>query len=216
MDREVVHQELEGAREDFHRLVAGATEDDLRRRSNGTRWTNKQLLFHMLLGYLILRALSVLVRLFGRLPDGVSRTYARILNSATRPFDAVNYLGSRLGGTTLTTRRMEIMFDHVIAKLHRRLDAEDDADLARGMHYPVRWDPFFTDYMTLADLYRFPTRHFHFHRRQLSLGEVKPPNRWPQRPLGDKMSGGREGDSDADDQRRRPTGDGGGHRDPHR
>lgn len=173
VDREVVHQELEEAREAFHRLIADATEADLRHRSNGTRWTNKQLLFHMLLGYLILRALRVLVRLFGRLPDGASRTYVRILNSATTPFDAVNYVGSRLGGTTLTTHRMEVMFDHVIAKLHHRLDAESDADLARGMHYPTRWDPFFTDYMTLADIYRFPTRHFHFHRRQLSFGSPR-------------------------------------------
>jgi hypothetical protein len=171
MDREVVHQELEDARMAFHHLVATATKGDLRRLSTGTRWTNRQLLFHMLLGYLILRALTILVRLFGRLPDGVSRTYARLLNSATTPFDTVNYLGSRLGGATLTTRRMEIMFDRVVAKLHRRLDAESDADLARGMHYPTRWDPFFTDYMTLADVYRFPTRHFHFHRRQLSFGD---------------------------------------------
>jgi hypothetical protein len=155
MDREVVHRELEVARVSFHQLVAAASEGDLRRPSNGTRWTNKQLLFHMLLGYLILHALRLLVLLFGRLPDGASRSWARLLNAATRPFGAVNYLGSRLGGTTLSTRRMEIMFDHVIAKLHRRLDAESDADLARGMHYPTRWDPFFTDYMTLADVYHF-------------------------------------------------------------
>lgn len=171
MDREAVHRELEDARVSFHRLVAAAGEGDLRRPSNGTRWTNKQLLFHMLLGYLILRALRLLVLLFGRLPDGASRGYARLLNAATRPFDAVNYLGSRLGGSTLSTRRMEVMFDHVIAKLHRRLDAESDADLARGMHYPTRWDPFFTDYMTLADVYHFPTQHFEFHRRQLTLAE---------------------------------------------
>ena len=31
------------------------------------------------------------------------------------------------------------------------------------MHYPVTWDPFFASYMTLADLYRYPTRHFRFH-----------------------------------------------------
>jgi len=164
-----VHQELEGVRSIFHRLVADASDDDLRRPSNGTRWTNKQLLFHMLLGYLILRALTILVRVFGRLPDSVSRGYATLLNKATKPFDAVNYLGSRLGGTTLSTHRMEIMFDHVIAKLHRRLDAESDTDLARGMHYPTRWDPFFRDYMTLADVYRFPTQHFEFHRQQLTL-----------------------------------------------
>jgi hypothetical protein len=177
MDREVVHQELEAARATFHHLVATATAADLRRQSDGTRWTNKQLLFHMLLGYLILRALTRLVRVFGRLPDGVSRTYARFLNKATRPFDAINYLGSWAGGTTLTTRRMAIMFDHVIAKLHQRLDAESDAALDRGMHYPTRWDPFFTDYMTLADVYRFPTRHFQFHQRQLSFGDHSGPSR---------------------------------------
>jgi hypothetical protein len=171
MDREAIHRELEDARVNFHRLVAAASEDELRRPSNGTRWTNKQLLFHMLLGYLILRALRLLVLLFGRLPDGASRGYARLLNAATRPFDAVNYLGSRFGGSTLSTRRMEVMFDHVIAKLHRRLDGESDADLARGMHYPTRWDPFFTDYMTLADVYHFPTQHFEFHRHQLTLTE---------------------------------------------
>lgn len=92
------------------------------------------------------------------------------MNKGTRPFDAVNYLGSRAGGT-LSTRWMEVMFDRVIAALHRRLDAESDADLGRGMHYPTRWDPFFTDYMTIADLYRFPTQHFAFHRRQLTLTE---------------------------------------------
>ncbi|MFF3336201.1 hypothetical protein ACFYWX_42905 [Streptomyces sp. NPDC002888] len=39
------------------------------------------------------------------------------------------------------------------------------------MHYPTRWDPFFRDVMTIADLYRYPTRHFGFHRRQLTLPE---------------------------------------------
>jgi hypothetical protein len=174
MDREVIHQELEEARANFHRLVASADDAGLARLSDGTRWTNKQLLFHMLLGYLILRALRRLVLLFGRLPDGASRSYARLLNGGTRPFDAVNYVGSRLGGNTLSTHRMDVMFDHVITKLRRRLDAESDADLARGMHYPTRWDPFFTDYMTLADVYRFPTQHFEFHRRQLTLDEPAP------------------------------------------
>ncbi|MGW3964246.1 hypothetical protein ACWED2_30830 [Amycolatopsis sp. NPDC005003] len=56
-----------------------------------------------------------------------------------------------------------------MAALDRRLDREPEADLARGMHYPTRWDPFLQDYMTLADIYRFPTQHYDFHRRQLTL-----------------------------------------------
>jgi hypothetical protein len=86
----------------------------LGRPSNGARWTNEQLLFHMLLGYLIMRALLTLVRLFSRLPAGVSRAYARLLNTATTPFNAVNYIGSSLGGIFLGRDRMAAMFDRVI------------------------------------------------------------------------------------------------------
>jgi DinB family protein len=169
MDRSLVHEEFERARREFHELVERADDAALRRRSNGTRWNNRQLLFHMLLGYLIIRALLGLVRVFGRLPRGASRGYARLLNAGTKPFDVVNYLGSYAGGNTLSPHRMVAMFDHVINKLHRRLDAESEADLERGMHYPTRWDPFFKDYMTLADVYHFPTQHFDFHRQQLTL-----------------------------------------------
>ncbi|NIK59860.1 DinB family protein [Kribbella shirazensis] len=169
MDRQSVHDELERARADFRQLVESADEEGLRRPSNGTRWNNRQLLFHMLLGYLIIRALLRLVRIFGRLPKGASRAYARLLNAGTRPFDQVNFLGSYAAGHTVSPERMVIMFDHVISKLHQRLDAESDTDLARGMHYPTRWDPFFNDYMTLADVYHFSTQHYDFHRRQLTL-----------------------------------------------
>jgi hypothetical protein len=171
MDRQSVHDELERVRADFRQLVESADDDALRRPSNGTRWNNRQLLFHMLLGYLIIRALLRLVRVFGRLPLVASRIYANVLNAATRPFDEVNFLGSYAAGHTVSPARMVVMFDHTVAKLHRRLDAETDADLARGMHYPIRWDPFFKDYMTLADVYHFPTQHYDFHRRQLTLDE---------------------------------------------
>jgi hypothetical protein len=169
MDRQVVHAELERARQTFHHLVEDPSDEELARRSAGTRWTNRQLLFHMLLGYLIIRALRRLVWLFGHLPPGAGRGYARLLNAGTVPFDAVNYAGSALGGSTLSRRRMLALFDTTVAALHRRLDGESDTDLARGMHYPTRWDPFFTDVMTLHDVYRFPTRHFDFHRAQLTL-----------------------------------------------
>ena len=59
--------------------------------------------------------------------------------------------------------------DRVIAALQRKL-AQESADASqRGMHFPTRWDPFFQDYMTLADVYRYPGQHFDFHARQLTL-----------------------------------------------
>ncbi|MEA5367150.1 DinB family protein [Amycolatopsis sp., V23-08] len=173
MDKRVVHQDMERTRRRFHRLLDTAGYAELRRRSAGTRWTNRQLLFHMLLGYLIMRALLTLARLFDRLPAGASRRFARLLDAATTPFDAVNFAGSWLGGTILPRRSMDALLDRTVAAQHRRLDRETDAGLARGMHYPTRWDPFFADYMTVADLYRFPARHFEFHQAQLTLPDAQ-------------------------------------------
>lgn len=73
-------------RADLHALVRGASVADLRRRTDGTRWTNQEMLFHMVSGYMIVRRLLPLGRLFGRLPDRFSRTFATLLNTATRPF----------------------------------------------------------------------------------------------------------------------------------
>ncbi|WP_326779198.1 DinB family protein [Streptomyces sp. NBC_01445] len=169
LDRQAVHEELERARAVFHRLLDGASTADLRRRTEGTRWTNEQLMFHMLFGYILMRPLLVLFRIFGRLPRGVGRVFARLLDAGTKPFDVVNYLGPVVGARVLGRRRMGTAFDRVIAFLHQRLDAEREADFALAMPYPTRWDPFFRDVMTVADLYRYPTQHFDFHRAQLTL-----------------------------------------------
>jgi hypothetical protein len=174
VSRRGVHDELEGVRAGFHRLVEGATAAELRRPSAGTRWTNEELLFHMLLGYLIARVLLVLARLVSRLPSGASRGFAALLNAGTALFDQVNFYGSRVGARVISRRRMVGMFDRVIASLHRGLAAESDAGLRRGMYYPVRWDPFFKEFMTVADIYHYPTQHFGFHRRQLTLRGALP------------------------------------------
>ena len=67
-------------------------------------------------------ALLTLVRLFSRLPAGVSQAYARLLNTATTPFDAVNYVGSCSMEPSSDVTRMAAMFDRVIRVLYRRLD----------------------------------------------------------------------------------------------
>ncbi|MEU2110142.1 DinB family protein [Streptomyces sp. NPDC019507] len=173
VNRQAIHDDLERARTAFRHLVGTATEKDLRRRTEGTRWTNDQLLFHMLFGYILTRPLLFLMRVFARLPNGVGRAFAAALNAATRPFHVVNYLAPVGAAGLLGPRRMASIFDRVVDDLHRRLDAETETGFARGMHYPTRWDPFFNEFMTVADLYRYPNLHFDFHRRQLTLTAVR-------------------------------------------
>jgi hypothetical protein len=168
-NREQVHVELERVRATFHRLVETSSATDLRRRTDETRWTNSQLLFHMLLGYFVVRSLLGLVRALGRLPDGVSRRFAQVLNAGTRPFHIVNYLGGCAGALVLRGPRLTAMADRTIDALHRRLDAETDEALERRMHFPTGWDPFFRETMSLIDVYHYGTVHFDFHHRQLTL-----------------------------------------------
>jgi hypothetical protein len=150
-------------------LLERATPDDLCRRSNGTRWTNEQLLFHMVFGYMVVRALVPLVHVVSRLPRPAGQAFAALLNAGTGPFDVVNYWGSRAASTVYDRRRMGRKLDRTLASLSRRLEREDEASLARSMAFPDRWDPFFAPSMTLAEVYRYPTLHFDFHAKQLSL-----------------------------------------------
>jgi hypothetical protein len=169
IDRQHIHDELDQAYATFQQLIRAASRSDLSRLSNGTRWTNQQLLFHMMFGYLIVRRLLPIVRFFDRLPDWASRSFAAVLNAGTRPFHLVNYLGSSAGGTVLGPTRTGRLLKRIIDGLHLELDAENESSLRRAMHFPVDWDPYFSDTMTLADVYHYGTQHFDHHRAQLTL-----------------------------------------------
>ena len=168
MGKRDIDAELERVTADFHRLLDTATRAELRAPTNGTKWTNKQLLFHMLFGFIVVRVLLPLVKGFGRLPPAVSRAFAAILNAGTRPFHVVNYLGALPGGTVLGSRAMGRLMDSTIGHLRVSLARESERTLARTMHFPVGWDPYFKDVMTVGDVYHYPTQHYEHHRRQLT------------------------------------------------
>ena len=167
--RRAVHAELERVRRTFAQHVASMTPADLARPSNGTKWTNRELLFHMLFGYLVVRRLLPMVKGLGHLPQGTTRPFAALLDASTRPFNGINYIGSVGGGRVFSPLRMARWLDSLTAKIERDLDRQSPASLRRGMHFPTRWDPYFKDFMTLADTYHYPTEHFDHHDRQLSV-----------------------------------------------
>jgi hypothetical protein len=157
------------ARRDLDGLLQGTTPAELHRKSNGTRWTNEELLFHMVFGYMVVRALLPLVRTVSRLPAPAGRAFAAVLNAGTRPFDVVNYWGSRAAARVFNHRRMARKLGKTIASLTRQLDRETPGSLSRSMRFPDRWDPFFAPVMSLNEVYAYPTLHFNFHAKQLSL-----------------------------------------------
>ena len=164
-----ISAEMERVRLDFRGLVDSATSSELKAATNGTNWTNEQLLFHMLFGYLLVHNLLPLVRGFARLPRPASKTFAATLNAASRPFHVINYLGSIGGGRVLGPSGMARLMDAVVRRLQRFVTSANEVELSRGMHFPTSWDPYFIDYMTLRDIYHYATQHYDHHRRQLAL-----------------------------------------------
>jgi hypothetical protein len=169
MDRTAVIEEMEHARNSFRQLLNDASSAGLRRRSNGTSWTNRQLLFHMLFGYLIVRTLLPLIGAFGRRPNSWSRRFAATLNAGRRPFHVINYVGSVGGGQVLPKTAMIALMDRTIRALQRSLTGATEETLRLTMHFPPAWDPHFRDAMNVFDVYHYGTQHFEHHRRQLTL-----------------------------------------------
>lgn len=161
--------ELDRCRHELRRLVETTPPDQLRWGSDGTRWTNGQLLFHMVFGFLVVRRLLPLVRLVSRLPAPLGRGFARLLDAAAGPFHVVNYLGSCGGALLFHGGRLAWLGDRVVTRLQADLRGETSEGLRRGMPFPTRWDPYFTAWMTIEDVYRYPVLHFDHHRSQLTV-----------------------------------------------
>ena len=61
----------------------------------------------MLFGYLITWNLRYLVKVISRAPRRLQSAFADALDSATRPFHVINYVGSLFGARALGYARME-------------------------------------------------------------------------------------------------------------
>ncbi len=80
-----LRSDLEWVSDDFDRLVSNAVGPALDAPTRGTKWTNRELLFHLWFGQRLTRVFIPLIGGFSRLPPGASRAWARLLTAATRP-----------------------------------------------------------------------------------------------------------------------------------
>jgi hypothetical protein len=114
---DAVRNELHRVRTTFAHHVTEMTSEDLRQKSNGTQWTNREVLFHMLFGYLLVLNLLRIAKLLGPLPRWSTKPFAAILNFGTPLFHRINYLGSVIGGRILQPHVMVRRFDWVTKKI---------------------------------------------------------------------------------------------------
>ena len=160
--------------------LAAAPPEAFRRRSAGTRWSNEELLYHMVFGYIVVLALLPLVRIFGRLPISVNRGFADC-SMPERRHSTSSTTGGPEEEPVFNRRRMAAKLRRLTSALEQRLHRETDLGLGRRMYFPTRWDPFFKETMTLADVYAYPVAHFDFHAAQLSLDATPGPAAGPRK-----------------------------------
>lgn len=163
-------KEYEKTHQDFHSLLNSISEEDLKKKSLNSGWTNGEILFHMLLGFIILYSLIPLTRIFGKLPKSFSKVFAALLNLSTPLFNWMNALGARGGGTIFNQSKTSKRFNKTYDALIRKLNSINDDEWNKGMHYPTKWDSLFDDYMTLEKLFYFPLKHFKYHLKQINTG----------------------------------------------
>jgi hypothetical protein len=78
-------------------MVASISEREWTEPSQNPGWTNGQIVFHILLGFILVVPLARLLVFFGRLPASYSRIFAGILNLSTPLFNRINAMGPRAG-----------------------------------------------------------------------------------------------------------------------
>lgn len=165
-------RELAWIRDDFEMLVDRAAPAELDQASNGTRWTNRELLFHMWFGHRIARAVVVLMGVTSRLPRGIGTAFARALTTATTPYNWINYIGAVGGARTVGLHRAERWMKADTDWLLRWAASASTRDVKRGMAVPAAWDPYFAPWMTRADVLAWAPRHYRHHRGQLTLPDL--------------------------------------------
>jgi hypothetical protein len=154
---------------EFHALLESISEEDWGKQSLNSGWSNGEIFAHILFGFSILNALLPMTRVWGKLPKETSKPFANLLNFLTKPFNWINALGARGQGKVFTYRNVGKVFDKTISSLISKANNISSDEWQSGMHYPTKWDPNFSDFMTLEKLFLYPIAHFKLHQNQIAL-----------------------------------------------
>jgi hypothetical protein len=167
-----VRQGLLWIDEDFRRIIGTVRAAELGAPTRGTRWTNRQLLFHMVLGQNIALSSIPLFGAFSHLPPNASRAWSALLEACARPYNWVNWAGAVAGARVMDAGSMERMMNRTTRMILRWYDRASPEDLGRGMSVPPSWDPYFAEWMDRRDILEWAPRHYRHHRAQLTLTNV--------------------------------------------
>lgn len=117
---------------------------------------------------MLMPILVPIVKLFGRLPKGVSKSFAAALNFSTPFFNWINGLGPRGATKIYHKRRIGCKFDKTMDAVVRTVDHVKRGQWQLSMAMPNRWDPMFGETRTVESVFYYMIGHMRFHFAQIS------------------------------------------------
>lgn len=167
--REKILNQLNEASASFHALLDSLSPQDFQKQSLNKGWTNGEIMAHIVFGFVIVVVLLPMAQVWGKLPKNLSKPFAWLLNSLTRPFNWINALGARGQGKVFTYNWIGKIYDYAYFLLIKKITSIKENEWEHGMYYPTKWDANFDEFMTLEKLFYYPIKHFEFHQKQISF-----------------------------------------------
>lgn len=154
--REAIRLELEATKDRFHELLDSLSAEDLAKPSSNPAWTIAQVVYHMSVAPRFLPSDVALIRRSGRMPKPPAFL-----------FHTLNVWLARWGARKATHRSLGDQYDKAHARTTEALATIREDEWQLGADYPG-WDPMLAGYVTLEDLFHYPTRHFEAHAKEIN------------------------------------------------
>ncbi len=148
--RVAVRTELEATREAFHTLLSELSDDDWQRQCPDSEWTVRETLAH------VVRSMNFFSGQIDRARKG--RGIPRVLPSFI--VNRINTSMTRRNARNTTPQLLAQQYDTAHAQLLKTLETVQDDEWTKGAS-------FFGQYVTIADIFHSPTRHFNEHAAQV-------------------------------------------------
>lgn len=155
--KEHIKEELEGTREEYHRLLTSISEEDFLLPSANPAWSVAEILSHMSLAPRYISSDIVFIRRFAWIPKPPA-----VL------FHTFNNWSTKRGARNATHDSLAEHYDVAHVRMIEALENIQDDEWTKGAEYPG-WDPMLSGFVTLERLFRYPNEHFQAHKKELEV-----------------------------------------------
>lgn len=154
--REVLKDELESTRRQFHQLLERIPARLYLKPTSNPAWNVAEVLYHMSIAPRYISSDVVFIRRFSWIPKPPGQLFHMLNNWMTKR-----------GAKHATHQYLADQYDKAHDRMMKTFFTIRDDEWTKGAEYPG-WDPMLDGFVTLERLFHYPTQHFQVHAEELS------------------------------------------------